>query len=32
VIGIGGERTSRQMADQMQDWQQMMEDARRQSD
>jgi len=32
VIGLGGERTSRQMADQMQDWQQMMEDARRQSD
>lgn len=32
LIGLTGERASRQMADEMQDWQQMMEDARRQAE
>jgi hypothetical protein len=31
LIGLANERASRQMADEMQDWQQMMEDARRQT-
>ena len=32
LMGLGSERVSRQMADEMQDWQQMMEEARRQAD
>lgn len=32
LMGLGSERASRQMADEMQDWQQMMEEARRQAD
>jgi hypothetical protein len=32
LMGLGSERASRQMADGMQDWQQMMEEARRQAD
>lgn len=31
LMGLGSERATRQMADEMQDWQQMMEDARRQT-
>ena len=32
LMGLGSERASRQMADEMQDWQQMMEEARRPAD
>lgn len=32
LMGLGSERASRQMADEMQDWQQMMEEARRQAE
>ena len=31
LVGLGNERASRQMVDEMQDWQQMMEEARRQA-
>ena len=32
LMGVGNERASRQMVDEMQDWQQMMEEARRHAD